>query len=218
MIVNLTQKETSLLKDLKSHEELCIKKYNNYSNITCCPELKALFKSHASNESSHLDSINQLLSGQLPNMNSGSSGGQSSGSQSQGQGSQGASSMGDMQSQNQTSQGSYPMGTVPGENSDPQGPASTGTVQSQGLGVQNSSSMGGMQGQSQTEQKQFTDKYLCTDVLSTEKYVSSTYNTAIFEFTDPQVRDVLNHIQKEEQQHGESVFKYMESKGLYQPQ
>ena len=43
----------------------------------------------------------------------------------------------------------------------------------------------------------------------TEKYVSATYDTAIFEFTDPQVRDVLNHIQKEEQQHGEAIFKYI---------
>ena len=29
------------------------------------------------------------------------------------------------------------------------------------------------------------------------KYVSGTYDTAIFEFKDTQVRDVLNHIQKE---------------------
>ena len=50
------------------------------------------------------------------------------------------------------------------------------------------------------------------------KYVSGTYDTAIFEFKDTQVRDVLNHIQKEEQKHGEAIFKYMESKGMYQPQ
>ena len=51
----------------------------------------------------------------------------------------------------------------------------------------------------------------------TEKYVSGTYDTAIFEFVDTRVRDLLNHIQKEEQQHGEAVFLYMQSKGLYQP-
>ncbi|MDD2573267.1 MAG: spore coat protein, partial [Firmicutes bacterium] len=49
-------------------------------------------------------------------------------------------------------------------------------------------------------------------------YVSGTYDTAIFEFKDSQVRDVLNHIQKEEQKHGEAIFKYMESKGMYNPQ
>ena len=65
---------------------------------------------------------------------------------------------------------------------------------------------------------QNSDKDLCTDLLMTEKYVSGAYNTAIFEFSDTQVRDVLNHIQKEEQQHGESIFKYMESKGMYSPQ
>jgi len=65
---------------------------------------------------------------------------------------------------------------------------------------------------------QNSDKDLCTDMLMTEKYVSAAYNTALFEFSDTQVRDVLNHIQKEEQQHGESIFKYMESKGLYSAQ
>lgn len=61
-----------------------------------------------------------------------------------------------------------------------------------------------------------SDKDLCTDMLMTEKYVSGAYDTAIFEFRDPQVRSILNHIQKEEQQHGEAIFKYMESKGMYQ--
>ena len=35
--------------------------------------------------------------------------------------------------------------------------------------------------------------------------------------SDPQVRDILNHIQKEEQKHGEAIFKYMESRGMYNP-
>ena len=59
---------------------------------------------------------------------------------------------------------------------------------------------------------------LRNDILMTEKYVSGAYDTAIFEFRDPNIRQTLNHIQKEEQQHGESVFKYMESMGLYNPQ
>ncbi|HHZ02268.1 MAG TPA: spore coat protein [Tissierellia bacterium] len=60
-----------------------------------------------------------------------------------------------------------------------------------------------------------SDKDLCNDMLATEKYVSGVYDTAIFEFRDTQVRNILNHIQKEEQQHGETLFKYMESKGMY---
>ncbi|WP_066637321.1 spore coat protein [Desulfolucanica intricata] len=63
-----------------------------------------------------------------------------------------------------------------------------------------------------------TDAALCNDLLMTEKYVSSTYDTAIFEFTDSNVRQILNHIQKEEQQHGEGIFNYMQSKGMYNPQ
>ena len=38
-----------------------------------------------------------------------------------------------------------------------------------------------------------------SDVLMTEKYISGTYDTVIFEFRDTNTRDVLNHIQKEEQ-------------------
>jgi spore coat protein CotF len=60
-----------------------------------------------------------------------------------------------------------------------------------------------------------SDIELCKDVLMTEKYVSNTYDTAIFEFRDTNIRNALNHIQKEEQQHGEGVFNYMYSKGMY---
>ena len=52
----------------------------------------------------------------------------------------------------------------------------------------------------------------------TEKYVSGTYDTSIFEFRDANIRQALNHIQKEEQQHGEDIFNYMQSKGMYNPQ
>ncbi|WP_344744178.1 spore coat protein [Asaccharospora irregularis] len=79
----------------------------------------------------------------------------------------------------------------------------------------NSSSMNsGLQNNSYSEH----DKTLCIDALSTEKYVSSTYNTAIFEFVDKDVRQLLNHIQKEEQEHGEKIFNYMSQKGMYNVQ
>lgn len=60
-----------------------------------------------------------------------------------------------------------------------------------------------------------TDAMLCSDMLMTEKYVSGAYDTAIFEFSDANVRKTLNHIQKEEQQHGEGIFNYMSSQGMY---
>lgn len=152
-MINLTQKERMLLQDQKSHEELCIKKYNNYANQAHDPQLKQLFTQHAQQEQQHLNTINQILNGQVPNLNQ-----------------QG--------NQNQP--------------------------------LQMPAMQAGMSNQA--------DADLCQDMLGTEKYVSSSYNTSIFEFRDHNIRQILNHIQKEEQEHGESIFKYMESKGMYQPQ
>lgn len=63
-----------------------------------------------------------------------------------------------------------------------------------------------------------TDDFMCNDLLMTEKYVSGTYDTAIFESANPQLRQALQHIQKEEQQHGEDIFNYMQQHGMYQVQ
>jgi len=162
MNVTLTQKERLLLEDQKSHEQICIQKYSNYSKLASDQQLKDIFNNHAKIEQEHLNTINQLLSGQIPALNNQQSGGNSSLKQQQ-----------------------------PNNN---------------------------FQTQSSSTNYQASDKDLCADVLMTEKYVSSAYNTAIFEFRDTQIRDVLNHIQKEEQKHGEAIFKYMESKGMYSPQ
>ncbi|MBR0443426.1 MAG: spore coat protein, partial [Clostridia bacterium] len=43
------------------------------------------------------------------------------------------------------------------------------------------------------EQAKKKDAMLCSDMLTTEKHVSSLYNTGIFEFSDPQARNMLNH-------------------------
>ena len=59
------------------------------------------------------------------------------------------------------------------------------------------------------------DAYLCSDCLASEKHVSNVYNTEIFEFTNTDVRNVLNHIQTEEQEHGESLYNYMSINGMY---
>jgi spore coat protein CotF len=165
MQITLTQKERMLLEDQKSHEQLCIEKYNKYANQVQDPQLKQIFKANEQGERTHLDTINQLLSGTVPQMNQ---------QQNQQQGQQ------QNQQQNQ------------------------GSVQSMN--------------NTQSVQSNLTDKDMCSDLLMTEKYVSGAYNTAIFEFKNPEVRNVLNHIQKEEQQHGEAIFKYMESKGMYNVQ
>ncbi|NLK28877.1 MAG: spore coat protein [Clostridiales bacterium] len=165
--VNLTTKEKFLLEDMKSHEEQCILKYDNYQSLACDPQLKAVFRSNAQIEREHLQTINQLLNGKVPAMGGGQ----------QQQGPQQNAN----QSQQATQQSSFKQETT--------------------------SSLG----------FNISDKDMCMDMLSTEKYVSGAYDTAIFEFKDAQVRDVLNHIQKEEQKHGQAISAYMISKGMYSP-
>lgn len=180
-MLNVSQKERQLLQDQKKHEQVCIDKYNSYSNQAQDPQLKNLFKSYAGQEQKHLDSINQMLNGQVPAM--------SQGTQQQG-GSQSTMSQGTQQQSGSQS------------------------AMSQGTQQQNISQSAMSQG-AMTSQ---ADSMLCNDMLMTEKYVSGAYDTAIFEFTDSNVRQALNHIQKEEQQHGEGIFNYMQSNGMYSPQ
>ena len=59
------------------------------------------------------------------------------------------------------------------------------------------------------------DCYLVKDALAMEKHVSSVYNTAIFEFKSPTLRDTLAHIQKEEQNHGERLYSYLSCNNMY---
>ena len=60
-----------------------------------------------------------------------------------------------------------------------------------------------------------SDAFLCRDMLATEKHASALYDTAIFEFKDPAARKTLNHIQAEEQQHGEQLYAFMSCNGMY---
>ncbi len=151
--VNLSQKERMLLEDQKSHEKMCIEKYANYASQAVDPALKQLFTTHGQEEQQHYDTINQILSGTVPDIN---------------------------QQAQQQKQESNVQSTVNG-------------------GLCNSN-----------------DASLCSDLLMTEKYISGAYDTTIFECVDSNLRDVLNHIQKEEQKHGEEIFNYMQSKGMYQ--
>jgi len=159
-MLQLTQKEQQLLQDQKSHEEVCIGKYQSNAQQASDPQLKQLFQSYAQQEQQHLNTINSIISGQVPSMTQG---------------------------QNQQSQ----------------------QFQSNVQGISPTQSSTASPAASQA------DAMLCNDMLMTEKYVSSAYNTAIFEFTDSNVRQALNHIQKEEQQHGEGIFNYMNSQGMY---
>lgn len=65
------------------------------------------------------------------------------------------------------------------------------------------------------EENKKCDKYLLSDLLSTEKHVSSLYNTSVFEFKSPAARKMLSHIQAEEQQHGEMLYAFMNCNNMY---
>ncbi len=65
----------------------------------------------------------------------------------------------------------------------------------------------------QSEEKRH-DQFLCTDSISTEKLVSSTYNDDVFRFSASNIRRLLNHIQTEEQNHAEMIYKYKTVNGM----
>ena len=156
-MVQLTQKERMLLEDQKKHEEMCVQKYQNYARQAQDQQLKQLFNAYAQQEQQHLNSIDQMLAGRIPNT----------------------------AQQQQVAQAAQNVTGTAGTRSGP------GNAQ---------------------------DAALLNDMLMTEKYISGSYDTAIFEFTDAQMRQALNHIQKEEQQHGEGIFNYMKSHGMYNAQ
>lgn len=150
MQIQLSQKERMFLEDGKIQEEVCVQKYENYSEQAQDAELKQLCNKLAGEEQHHYDIINQLLQGQQPNLSHG------------------------QQAQQATMKNNF-----------------KGTMNNQ------------------------SDKVLCTDLLSTEKYVSGTYDIDVFEAANPTVRQAMQHIQKDEQKHGEELFNYMNSHGMY---
>jgi rubrerythrin len=54
------------------------------------------------------------------------------------------------------------------------------------------------------------------DMLMTEQFVSGSYDSAIFDSISPNVRQALQHIQKDEQKHGQRLREYMQSTGQSQ--
>jgi len=44
--------------------------------------------------------------------------------------------------------------------------------------------------------------------------VSADYNTNVFQFGNSEVRKLLNHIQTEEQEHAEMIYKYKKENAM----
>ena len=151
--MTLTQKENSLLSDLKSQEKLCIEKYGKYEKEACDPTLKNLFSSIRTTEENHLTTINRILNGEEVEMTA-------------------------------------PAPKAKDEKKDFSQSTATG-------------------------EEKTRDCFLCSDALAMEKHVSSVYDVAIFEFSSPVLRDTLNHIQKEEQNHGKELYDYMSKNNMY---
>ena len=150
--MQLTQKETTLLTDMKSQEKICVEKYTKYSSLALDPQLKELFTQLSNVEQGHLNTLCQIEQGSLPSANGGS------------------------QTVKSVFSANYGMGDTPDKQA---------------------------------------DSYLCSDLLADEKHVSSLYNTCIFEFKDKNIRNILNHIQKEEQEHGKVIYDYMSANNMY---
>lgn len=149
--MQLTRKETELLKDLEGQEKLCAEKYTKHATCAKDSQLKDLFTQIAQVEKGHLDTLTQMENGTA----------------------------------SQPEAGSQPQ------------PAPQETYSA-----------------SDSADKQ-ADSYLCTDVLASEKNTSHEYDVCVFEFRDETARNTLNHIQKEEQEHGKMIYDYMEKNHMY---
>ena len=189
----LSQKERMFLEDLKTEEDLCVTKYTSYAQQAQDPQLTQLFNQLANAEQQHYNTINQLIQ----------SNGQNSGQQNQsGQGGQGQGGQGGQGGQTwKPSAGGKQLNQSAAQAVQQQMQSSSANIRLNGSGASGAANN--------------TDKVLLQDMLSTEKYVSSAYDTSIFESAQPNVRQALQHIQKEEQQHGEQLFQYMNSHGMY---
>lgn len=152
--MQLTQKESSLVKDLLDQEKVCIQKYEFYAESAKDPELKELFGKLKKDEQEHFNSLSELQKGSLPTVPN---------------------------PRESMAAGYSPKATYKsGENTN----------------------------------DKCHDEFLCTDSISSEKMVSSAYNSDLFQFAATGIRKLLNHIQTEEQEHAEMIYKYKAANGM----
>jgi rubrerythrin len=146
-MITLSEKERTLVQDLRDQEKLCIEKYRKYEAEARDTVLKNLFSDLRREEETHLHSLEQLMEGTVPPVNPKDTSGES--------------------------------------------PSPTATY----AGCCN-------------QEDKNHDAFLCTDSITTEKYVSSAYNFDLFQFGNPDVRRLLNDIETEEQNHAEKLYRY----------
>lgn len=145
--MQLTEQETTVIRDLQTQEKTCVEKYRFYESSAHDTQLKKLFRRIGDEEQEHFDSLGELLKGTVPDIPQAQTG----------------------------TEGFNPTCTYSSNDN--------------------------------SEAKKH-DQFLCTDSIATEKLVSSTYNNDLFRFAATNVRKLLNHIQTEEQNHAEMIYKY----------
>ena len=69
IIMILKEKERTVIQDLQTQEKSCIEKYGKYAQQARDPELKSLFQTLQKKEQEHYDSLSQVLSGTVPQVN-----------------------------------------------------------------------------------------------------------------------------------------------------
>ncbi len=151
--MQLTEKEKTLLNELKHQEKTCVEKYEFYANSAKDPELATLFRTIKKEEEEHLNSINDTLNGNIP------------------------------------------------------------TIENKDSKVMSYKPNATYTNMTNSEDKKH-DELLCTDSIANEKYVSSTYDNDLYHFTSHAIRKLLNHIQTEEQEHAEMIYRYKEANGM----
>lgn len=62
----LKEKEITALKDLQTQEQTCIAKYGKYSQEAKDPVLRELFETLQQKEQQHYDSLQQVITGEVP--------------------------------------------------------------------------------------------------------------------------------------------------------
>ena len=72
--MKLTEKERTLIEDLKGQEKLCVEKYSKYAAEASDSQLKDLFHGIASVEQQHYSTLESIEGGTVPGTSSGSSG------------------------------------------------------------------------------------------------------------------------------------------------
>ncbi len=186
----LTQREKLMLKDALKHEKICIAKYGGYARGLQDQELAQMFDTLQKQEERHAQTISSLLGEPMA----------------------GGQSQAGAQSKMEVGQ----IGAGAGQMNMAQASTGQAGMMQAGMGLTGAAQAGGAA--SPRAITGLSDQQTLEDMLMTEKYVADNYNMTVLESASPQVRQALQHIQKEEQQHAEQIFNGMSERGWYNPQ